>query len=93
MHAMKEYEEVDVWLHTFLTSAPDGGEWSASGTGRFTSEELVPCASSTGRRMGPRATLNALKNRKIFPLPNIEPRFFCRPASSSVAIQTEISLI
>jgi hypothetical protein len=29
-HAMKAYGEVKVWLHASLTSATDGGEWSAS---------------------------------------------------------------
>jgi len=30
---------VEVDLHLFLTSAPDGGEWSFSSSGRFTSTE------------------------------------------------------
>jgi hypothetical protein len=34
-HAMKTYGRVEVKLHAFLTSAPDGGEWSASRPGRF----------------------------------------------------------
>jgi len=33
---------VQVWLHSFLTSALDGGEWSASCTGCFTLGERVP---------------------------------------------------
>jgi hypothetical protein len=35
-HGIKTYGGVDVWLHSFLTSALDGGEWSASLPGRFT---------------------------------------------------------
>jgi hypothetical protein len=35
-HAMKTYWEVEVELHTFLTSALYRGEWSASRPGRFT---------------------------------------------------------
>jgi hypothetical protein len=43
-HAMKTYWGVELWLHVFLTSALDGGEWSASRPGRFTirKEPLVP---------------------------------------------------
>jgi hypothetical protein len=32
---MKAYGGVDVQIHIFLTSAPVGGEWSASHPGRF----------------------------------------------------------
>jgi hypothetical protein len=34
--AIKTYEEVEVKLHAFLTSALDGSEWLASRPGRFT---------------------------------------------------------
>jgi len=36
--------EVEVQLHAFLTSVPDGGKWSASCPGHFTSEQgpLIP---------------------------------------------------
>jgi hypothetical protein len=42
-HANKTYWGVEVWLRAFLTSALDGGEWSASRPGRFTpgKESLV----------------------------------------------------
>ena len=36
---MKGYGEVMVQLHSFLTSVQDGGGWSASRRGRFTSAE------------------------------------------------------
>jgi len=32
---MKSYGWLEVWLHTFLTSRLDGGEWSASCTDGF----------------------------------------------------------
>jgi len=32
---------VEVYLHLFLTSALDGGEWSASRAGRFTPGEMA----------------------------------------------------
>jgi len=34
---MKMYGGVEVWPHTFLTLAPDQGEWSASCPSFFTS--------------------------------------------------------
>jgi hypothetical protein len=39
---MKEYGEVDVQIHGFLTSTPVGGEWSASRPCRFTTEKRAP---------------------------------------------------
>jgi len=35
-HAMQMYGGVEVWLHAFLNSAPDGSKWSASHAGRLT---------------------------------------------------------
>ena len=37
--AMKTYERVEVELHSFLTMAVDGGEWSPPGPSRFTPED------------------------------------------------------
>jgi hypothetical protein len=34
-HTIQVYVGVNVWLHAFLTSALDGGEWSASRPGHF----------------------------------------------------------
>jgi hypothetical protein len=39
---------VEVWLHTFLTSALDGGLWSTSHPGRFTPEERARCPLNMG---------------------------------------------
>jgi hypothetical protein len=36
---MKTYATVEVQLHSFITSALDGGEWSASHRGRFTQDQ------------------------------------------------------
>jgi hypothetical protein len=56
---MKAYRGVDVYIHTFLTSVLDGGEWSASRPGRYTPGESPGCPldkrlggpqSRTGRR-------------------------------------------
>jgi hypothetical protein len=63
-HAMKTYWGVEVWFHTSLTSALDGGEWSASRYGRFTPRERDPCTHRVGGWMGSRAGLDAVM-RKI----------------------------
>jgi hypothetical protein len=57
---MKEHWGVEVHFHAFLTSALDGGEWSASRADRFTprKETLVP-------NVGSRASLDAVVKRKI----------------------------
>ena len=36
LHTMHVYVRVDVYLHSFLTSALSAGEWSTSRPGRFT---------------------------------------------------------
>jgi hypothetical protein len=48
-----------------LTSALDGGEWSASLPGRFTSRELAPGILWIGGWMGPRAVLDAVVVRNF----------------------------
>jgi hypothetical protein len=50
-HAMKTYWGVEVYSSTaFLTSTLDGGEWSASRSGRFTPQGKSPYYPS-GRRL------------------------------------------
>jgi hypothetical protein len=61
--AIKMYWEVQVYLHTFLTSALDGGEFSASRLGRLTPEVRVPDTHWTGGCVGPRAGLDAMVKR------------------------------
>jgi len=41
-HAVKAYWGNQVYLHAFLASALDGGEWSASRLCRFTLRERAP---------------------------------------------------
>jgi hypothetical protein len=48
-----------------LTSALDGGEWSASCPGPFTSKERAPGTHWVGCWVGPRAVLDAVVKRKI----------------------------
>jgi hypothetical protein len=48
-----------------LTSALDGGEWSASRPSRFTSRERTPGTLWIGGWVGPRAVLDVVVKRKI----------------------------
>jgi hypothetical protein len=48
-----------------LTSALDGGEWSASRPGSFTPRERAPGTHWIGGWVGPRAVLDAVVERKI----------------------------
>jgi hypothetical protein len=49
----------------YLTSALDGGEWSASRPGRFIPRERAPVTHWIGDRVGPRAVLHTVVKRKI----------------------------
>jgi hypothetical protein len=51
--SMKAYWGVDIQLHVFLTSALDGGQWSASRHCRFTLEERTPGTHWIGGWVGP----------------------------------------
>jgi hypothetical protein len=62
---MKAYWEWRYSSTRSLTSAPDGSEWSASRPGRFTPRERAPGTHCIGRRLGPRAVLDAMVKRKI----------------------------
>jgi hypothetical protein len=56
------------WMYSSahsLTSALDGGEWSASRPGRFTPRETAPGTHRIGGWVGPRAVLDAVVKRKI----------------------------
>jgi hypothetical protein len=78
---LKHVEEEEVELHSFLTSALDGSEWSASYPCRFTprTEPLVPVSCEVGWahiRYGHRT------------MSGIESEFLGRPACSVVTIST-----
>jgi hypothetical protein len=72
---MKAYWE---WRYSSthpLTSALDGGEWSASRPYRFTPRERAPGTHWIGGWVGPRAVLDAVVKRKIpSPLWESNPR-------------------
>jgi len=58
---MKTYWGIEVQLHAFLTSALDGGEWSASRPSRLPPRERAPASHWIGGWVGPRAVLGAQK--------------------------------
>jgi hypothetical protein len=62
---MKIYGEVEVWLYAILTSALDGGGWSASSSDRFTPGERTPVTHWIEPWAGPRASLGAVAKRQI----------------------------
>jgi hypothetical protein len=68
-------------LHTFLTSALEGGEWPASGAGRFI-YWIVGW-------LGSRTDLDAVLKGKIISLPCRKTNPI-RPARSLVTIMTEL---
>jgi hypothetical protein len=66
-------------------------EWSASRPGRFTPGEIAPDTHWIGRWVGPRACLDAMEERKILPLPGIEPQpssALARRYTDSATLQT-----
>jgi hypothetical protein len=58
----------------FLTSALDGGEWSASRPGHFTFGERASGTHWIGGSVDPRADLDNLEKRKFLNLPGLELR-------------------
>jgi len=69
-HAMKKCLGAEVQLHAFLTSAQDGGVWSASRHSRFTSgegkEPPVPFGQEAGR--APEAVWTLWRREKFRPV-------------------------
>jgi hypothetical protein len=57
---MKTVGGVDVLIHVFLTSALDGGEQSASSSGRFTPGERTPGNHWIGGWVGARTGLDGV---------------------------------
>jgi len=81
----KHISEVEVKLHSFLTWALHGVEWSTSHLVRFITGERNPGTNFIRVLDGPECGLNHFENRKrITPLPGIEAQFVCRPTSSLV---------
>jgi hypothetical protein len=70
---MKAYWGSGGIAHAFLTSALDGGEWSASRPGRFTHWERAP--NLLERRLGGRQSRSGCgsEEKNSQPLPRLEP--------------------
>jgi hypothetical protein len=71
---MKTYWGSGGIAHTFLTSALDGGEWSASRPGRFTPRERALGTHWMGGWVGPRAVLDMVKRKIPSPRQESNPR-------------------
>jgi hypothetical protein len=65
LFSTKPRRSVREWRYSFLTSALDGGEWSASRSGRFNSREITPGTHWTGSWVGSRAGLDEEEKRII----------------------------
>jgi hypothetical protein len=66
-----------------LTSALDGGEWSASRPGHFTLRESASCTHWIGGWVGPRPVLDAVVKRS--PSPRRERSLYLENKVSAVA--------
>jgi hypothetical protein len=64
-HAVKAYGRIKAWLHIFLITTLDGGEWSDLQFGCFIPGELAPGTHWIGGPSGPRAGVKAVAKRKI----------------------------
>jgi hypothetical protein len=67
---------------SLMTSALAGGDWSISRPGRFTPVERASGTHWIGGWVGPRASLEDVKNRKFLTLPGLEHRPLGRPTRS-----------
>jgi hypothetical protein len=77
---MKAYGGADIEIHSFLTSALVGGEWSASRPGRFTPGERACGTHWIGGWVEPKVGMDDVERRKFLTLPGLELRLLGRPA-------------
>jgi hypothetical protein len=89
-HAMV-YGVVEIQLQTFLASALDGGEWSASWSGHFSSAERALFTHRTGGWLDRRAGLDAVEARKLSWSDGNRGWFFDLLVRSLVTLLTELS--
>ena len=90
LHAIEAYWGVKVWLHSFLTLALDGRQWSAIRSSRFTPREQL-CYSFNSRLGGTHSWSRYFAKREKYPalarIQNLNP-----PAHSQITIPTTLSL-
>lgn len=65
MHAVKAYEQMDIDLHSFVTSTLDEGEWSVSQPGRFILRGPAQGNLRTGGGVGHGASTDILEKKQI----------------------------
>jgi hypothetical protein len=71
---MEAYWGIEIYLHVFLTSALDEGEWSASRPVHYILRERASGTHWIGDWVDPRAGLDAVVEKKnSHPLPGLEP--------------------
>jgi hypothetical protein len=89
---MGTYGGVKIYLHVFLTSALDGGEWSASRPGRFTPGGKSLRYPLERRLDGPQSWSERYGDeRNLLTLPGIKPWSLAHPARSLVTTLADIS--
>jgi len=88
-HSMKTYGGVDMYLHVFLTSVVDGGEWSASRSSHFTPGEEIPVIHWIGDWVDHRANVDVVVRRRKAFLCSCQEFKSCSPAQSLVTMLTE----
>jgi hypothetical protein len=83
---------VEVYIHSLLTSALDGGEWSASRPGRFTHRERATGTQWIGGWVGPRAVLDKMVKRKL-PTPGRESNPRCEDKTDLKLYETYENIV
>jgi hypothetical protein len=65
VHSLNAYRDMEAYLHSFLTVALDGHEWSVLRISHFISMDGDPGIHLTGSSVGPTAGMDGLDKRRI----------------------------